>query len=148
MSADTQDKLTYCLLCKGFFTQTHSCFNPISLDEQIKFMTQAKTEVNVYYANQIIEVTAENEAKYSDVMKLVLHYDHLAVVKELEAELSNRSAASYFLRNVELSEKLAKAKEALTLIDKFGHGVSIEKNLVVRNTATVVSEVLNEINKE
>jgi hypothetical protein len=33
---DTQEKLTYCPLCKGFFTKYHSCFNPQPFEEQMK----------------------------------------------------------------------------------------------------------------
>lgn len=33
--------------------------------------------------------------------------------------------------------------EALQLVEKFGYGVNIEKNMVIRNTGDVVSEALS-----
>lgn len=45
MTVDMQEKLTYCPLCDGFFTEQHGCFNPVSLIdycEETPFMIQSR----------------------------------------------------------------------------------------------------------
>ena len=41
-----------------------------------------------------------------------------------------------------------KLAEALKLVRKFGYGVNIEKNMVIRNTADIVQSVLAEMGIE
>lgn len=43
-----------------------------------------------------------------------------------------------------LKTELDAALEALRLVQKYGYGVNIEKNLVVRNTADIVAQVLDD----
>lgn len=47
--------------------------------------------------------------------------------------------------NKTLTTQLRVAKEALKLVDRFGYGVNVEKNMVIRNTADVVTAALTKI---
>ena len=83
--------------------------------------------------------------EYSAFYKVVQERDaEREVFKKLSNEASQR-ADRYMNKNADLESKLKLATETMNLIKKHGYGVNIEKNLVIRNTATVLDETLAKI---
>jgi hypothetical protein len=91
------------------------------------------------------EKIAAKALDYEDEYK-----DHFESVEEMiKIKLAAASAEMAYKNGAEsLLPLVIKMYEALELINKFGYGVNVEKNLKVRNTASVVEEVLAEIDKE